>query len=105
MTATLICLLLIGAFVLFWSAARDASEVARGHARAACQRQHVQLLDQSVALRRFRLRRNEEGRMRFERTYQFAYSAAGHDRQLGELSLLGKDLLWISEPQPGDEPT
>lgn len=100
MTATLILLLLIGAFVLFWSAARDAAETARNHAREACRRQQVQLLDQSVALRRFRLRRGEDGRMRWQRSYQFAYSASGHDRQLGEITLLGRDLLWISEPQP-----
>jgi hypothetical protein len=105
MTTTLILLLLIGAFVLFWSAARDAADVARAHARDACQRQHVQLLDQSVALQRFRLRRGDDGRMRFQRTYQFAYSSRGDNRQLGELALLGKDLQWISEPVPNDGPT
>lgn len=105
MTTTLIILLLIGAFVLFWSAARDAAEHARIHARDACNRQQVQLLDQSVALRRVRLRRGEDGRMRFQRTYQFAFSAEGDDRQTGELALLGRELLWISEPQPGSGPT
>lgn len=98
MTTTLILLLLIGAFVLFWSAARDAAESARRHARLACQRGGVQLLDQSVALRQLRMRRGDDGRMRLLRTYQFAYSARGDDRQLGELALLGRDLLWISEP-------
>ncbi len=105
MTATLIILLLVGAFVLFWSAARGAADLARIHAREACRRQNVQLLDQSVALHRLRLRRGEDGRMRFQRTYQFAFSAHGDDRQTGELALLGQDLLWISEPQPGDGPT
>jgi hypothetical protein len=104
MTTTLILLLLIGGFVLFWSAARDAAELARLHARQACQRQQVQLLDQSVALKRVRLRRGEDGRVRFQRQYQFAYSVRGHDRQLGELALLGRELIWISEPEPGAGP-
>ena len=105
MTATLILLLLIGAFVLLWSAARDAAELARQHARAVCQRHQVQLLDQSVALRRVRLRRGDDGRMRFQRNYQFAYSQRGDDRQLGELAMLGHELLWISEPPLPTEPT
>lgn len=102
-TTTLILLILIGAFVLFWSASRDAAEIARAHARDACRRQQVQLLDQSVALRQLRMRRGEDGRMRLQRHYQFAYSARGDDRQHGELALLGRDLLWISEPQPASE--
>ena len=105
MTATLILLLLIAGFVLFWSASRDAAEMARRHARDACHRQQVQLLDQSVALRRVRLRRADDGRMRLQRDYQFAYSARGDDRQLGELAMLGRELLWISEPQPADPAT
>ena len=98
MTATLIILILVAAFVMFWSAARGAAETARRHARDICERHQVQLLDQSVALRQIRLRRDDSGQMRLLRTYEFAYSAQGDDRQLGQLALLGTQLLWTREP-------
>jgi len=99
MTGTLILLILSGLVLFVWSSAREAAENARLHARQACQRQNVQLLDQTVALRHFRLRRDDEGRMRLMRTYEFAYSADGINRQVAQLAMLGRQLLWISEPE------
>lgn len=98
MTATLFLLIAVAFMVIAWSAARGAAEVARRHAREICTRHEVQLLDQSVALRQLRLRRDDDGRMRVLRTYEFAYSANGDDRQHGELALLGTQLLWAREP-------
>jgi hypothetical protein len=100
MTAALVLLIIVAVLLLAWSAARGAAEEARRHARDICSRHRVQLLDQSVALRQVRLRRGEDGRMRLQRTYEFAYSAHGDDRQLGRLALLGTQLLWTDEPEP-----
>ena len=36
--------------------------------------------------------------LRLLRTYEFAYSAQGDDRQYGQLALLGTQLLWTREP-------
>ncbi len=98
MTTPLILLILLGGGALLWSAARDAEAVARAAARGICERSGVQLLDQSVALRSVRLRRDDEGRMRLQRTYRFEYSSSGHDREFGEIALLGDRVLWSSGP-------
>ncbi|GIX35405.1 MAG: membrane protein [Lysobacteraceae bacterium] len=98
MTEILFLLLGIAALVLTWSASRGAAEAARAHALSACQRQDVQLLDQTVYLQGVALRRDERGRVRLLRRYRFAYSTDGIDRHQGEMALLGSTLLWISEP-------
>lgn len=101
MTWTLIALLVTAAAMLLWSASRAAAEVAGRHARDACKRAGVQLLDQTVALAGIGLQRDEHGRLRWLRRYSFDYSAQGHDRQRGSVALLGGQLLWVTEPQAG----
>ncbi len=98
MTGTLVALLLIGAFSLFWSASRLAAERARQAGRLACERAGVQLLDQTVMLSRLSLRRDSHGRVRLLRQYSFDYSRDGIDRARGTLALLGDELQWISQP-------
>ncbi len=99
MTGTLVALLLIGAFTLFWSASRLAAERARQAGRAACERAGVQLLDQTVMLNRLSLRRDGRGQLRVLRQYSFDYSRDGIDRARGTLALLGDELQWISQPE------
>lgn len=98
MTITLILLLLLAAGSYLWSSSRDAAEVARIEVRNACQRAGVQFLDQSVALRGVRLQRDEHGRLRWLRRYQFDYSCIGHDRLSGAIAMLGNQVHWITEP-------
>jgi hypothetical protein len=98
MTSTLVALLAIGAFSLFWSASRLAAETARRAGRLACERAGVQLLDQTVMLSGVSLRRDRRGRLRVLRRYSFDYSREGSDRERGALALLGNELQWISEP-------
>lgn len=106
MTTTLILLLLLAAAMPLWSSSRLAAEQATRLARQACQRGGVQLLDQTVALSGLGLERNRNGRLAIRRRYQFDYSTVGHDRLRGQLSLLGGELQWITEPEaaPPAEP-
>ena len=89
-----------GLIALFWSEARAASELATHYGRQACASAGVQWLDQSVAMTKIALRRAPDGRLRVFRQYRFEYSWQGEDRQHGSLALLGRELQWISSPQP-----
>lgn len=89
----------------FWLDSLRAKELATGICRAACQRQGLQLLDQTVALQQLRLRRTFAG-LRLRRVYLFDFSDEGAGRHRGYLVLLGLDLedLGFGLPQaPGDD--
>mgnify|MGYP001324489547 CR=1 FL=1 len=85
-------LLLIG---WYWLDSLRARELALGICRAACEQRALQLLDQTVALRRLRLRWTTEG-LRLRRTYRFEFSDAGAERYSGYLTLVGLDLEELS---------
>ena len=69
----------------FWSAARAAAERAEAMGRDACQAAGVQWLDQTVHANGLRLRRGDDGRLGFERSFRFEYSQDGSDRHVGRL--------------------
>ena len=85
----------------FWFDSLRAREIATGICRAACERQQMQFLDQTVALRRLRLRWTGQG-LRFRRVFTFDYSEEGTGRRTGYLILLGLDLEEISLGLPSD---
>lgn len=96
-----LALLLLG---WFWLDSLRAKELATGICRAACEKQGLQFLDQTVALRHLRVRRTQEG-LRLRRAYRFDFSEEGAGRRSGHLVLLGLDLVEISfglPQQPGD---
>lgn len=90
-------LLLIGAAIALWLRALRAREQAGRLARELCHRAGVQLLDQTVSLRRVGLAR-VDGRLRLKRRYGFEVSTHGHDRHPGHLDLLGDALRTWSIP-------
>ncbi len=79
----------------------QARERALAHARRACERVGVQLLDQTVALRATRLCWTHQG-LRLRRTYGFEFSEAGVERRLGRIVLVGMVLesLRLETPDP-----
>lgn len=80
-------LLILAAFYV-WHNALRAREQARALANALCARAGLQLLDQSVALRRVSLRRVPGEGLRLQRCYRFEVSTDGHDRRHGSLDML-----------------
>jgi hypothetical protein len=82
----------------FWSAARAAAERAGEVGRNACNAAGVQWLDETVHASSIRLRRGDDGRLGFERTFRFEYSRDGHDRHVGRLVLRGGRLVAFSGP-------
>ncbi|MCG6943393.1 MAG: DUF3301 domain-containing protein [Thiohalocapsa sp.] len=71
-----------------WLNTLRARELALAHARRACERAGVQLLDQAVALRSLSLRWTPQG-LRVRRHYGFEFSIAGVERRNGRVVLLG----------------
>lgn len=97
MTGTWIGLLLIGAFIWLWMGAMAARERAILIGQRLCREAGVQLLDQSVALRRLRLRRTAGG-LTAARRYAFEVSMDGADRIGGHIDMLGDRLQSWSVP-------
>jgi len=96
---TLLVLMICAAIALaWWSAARDAAERAEDLGREACRAAGVQWLDQTVHASGLRLRRGDDGRLGFERTFRFEYSGDGQDRHIGRLVLRGGRLVAFVGP-------
>lgn len=98
---SLILIMIAGAFAYaWWNAARAASEHAIEVGRSACRAAGVQLLDQTVHAVGLRLRRRDDGRLGFERSFRFEYSHDGMDRQRGRMVFQGTRLVAFTGPAP-----
>lgn len=83
----------------FWFDSVTVREVAITTGRDLAERCNLQLLDETVACGKLRLRRNSRGHMQLLRTYDFEVSANGVDRLQCNLVLLGKQLQsWYIPP-------
>lgn len=71
-----------------WSAFK-VKEVAYAAARRHCKEVDVQILDQSVYLRRVWFKRNERGALSLWRVFHFDFTATGDDRYQGRVIVLG----------------
>lgn len=99
-------LLALVACIGLWMKLSRAREIAMGEARRQCERHGLQLLDETVGLRRVRLRRYR-GALVLERCYEFEVSIDGDDREPGKLWMAGDDMSGLELPtirlgQPAD---
>jgi hypothetical protein len=101
MPTLLILMVCMGLGMALWSAARGAAERAEQVGRDACRAAGVQWLDETVHANGLRLRRGEDGRLGFERSFRFEYSGDGNDRHVGRLVLRGDRLVNFSGPMRG----
>lgn len=96
---SLILWMIAGAAVFaYWNAARAAAEHAKQLGRNACSAAQVIWLDESVHASGIRLRRGEDGRLGFERSFRFEYSYDGVDRHTGRMVLRGEKLVSFIGP-------
>ncbi|MCK4863930.1 MAG: DUF3301 domain-containing protein [Gammaproteobacteria bacterium] len=86
--------ILISVF-LYWLDSIRAKEIATARSREACKKVLVEFLDETVAIKKVRLRRNSSGRLNFYREYQFEFTSTGEYRYKGIVKLLGKYLVDI----------
>lgn len=85
-------LFLLAFFAWFWYDAMRARERAVSMGKQACERDGLQFLDETVALRSLRLRRDDLGRVTFRRVYEFEFSDNGNNRRGGAVTLVGREM-------------
>ncbi len=80
---------------LWWDGLKK-RELAINAARRVCDQAGVQLLDETVAMKRMRLRRDDRQQIRLYREYGFEYSDTGDNRLPGRIYLLGDRVLDVN---------
>jgi len=80
----------LAAGIWFWWDTSAAKEQARLYAKQECQLQQVQLLDDTVALKKTRLQRHAKGHIVLQRHFLFEFSGDGEQRVQGYVILLGR---------------
>lgn len=81
--------LLLGAY-LYWFNGQQPKEIALKAVRAHCSNLEVQMLDEYVALNSIRLKRDQAGKIRLQRTFLFEFSSTGNERYNGACIMLGR---------------
>lgn len=97
----LIALMLLCLLGWFWLDGVRTREIGMHAARAACRREGVQFLDETVSGRSLRLVRDDDGRLCAQRVYDFEYSVSGNDRLRGSVMLRGKEVVMLEIGPPG----
>jgi hypothetical protein len=77
---------------LLWADSLRARERAVRAGRSACERYHLQFLDDTVSFARMRLARDDGGQLKISRTYTFEFSDTGNNRRHGAIVMLGGEV-------------
>jgi len=88
--------ILLGLAVFYWWDSSQAKETARMAARSACAGAEVSFLDDTVALAKLWLVRNERGTVVFYRKYRFEFTSDIDFRYSGEVILFGRSVEQVS---------
>lgn len=92
----LIGILLLAGIAWLWLDSLKAREAAIHAARGVCAAEGLLLLDDTVAISGLKPARDEDGRLKLLRSYDFEYSDTGNNRLKGSLVLRGRSLLVIN---------
>ena len=87
-----ILILVLAAYAVYTFQALRIRELALQAARRSCDREGVQLLDQTVSMQRLSLSRDATGSWRVWRQYRFEYTVDGAERERGNVIMLGNRL-------------
>lgn len=91
---------LLAALVWFWADSARAREQMLKRCRSVCEEMNLQLLDQTVSLKKLRLARSPRGSVELRRWYGFEYSTDGADRWQGSAQLRGCEVRFIHMEHP-----
>lgn len=91
----LLWLIILAALIFYWRDALRVKELAYRAARERCADLDVQLLDETIFLRRIWLKRNARGQMAVWRAFYFEFTVAGTDRYFGRVLMLGSSLIEV----------
>ncbi len=97
-------LLLIGILLAawIWRASMQAKEIATRVAENACEKHNLQLLDETVALKSIKFKRDEMGSPCFLRHYQFEYYDGEQIRKISTIDLLGNVVMNVGLNHPSN---
>lgn len=91
-----VVILLLIALCWFWWDSLMAKEQAGKFALRACEGAKVQLLDQTVALKKIGMKRKPNGHIGLLRSYGFEFSSTGVERRKGLVVVLGRVQQYFS---------
>jgi hypothetical protein len=89
-------ILALAGLAWLWLDSLQAREAAITAARAACAAEGLLLLDATVSIAGLGLARDDEGRLRLRRVYEFEYSNTGDNRLKGSVVLLGHRVVVLN---------
>jgi hypothetical protein len=89
----LVFLLAGGAWL--WLDSIKAREIGIQAAQRACAEGDVQFLDETVLWCSLKLVRDDEGRLKLRRIYEFEYSESGNDRRIGSVTMLSHEVEFL----------
>lgn len=92
----IIILILLAAMAWLWFDSVKAHEAGVLAARTACDSEGLQLLDETVSLRKLSPERGEDGRLTLRRIYEFEYSDTGDNRRRGSVVVLGHEVIVVN---------
>ena len=87
-----VLILVLVAYAVYFFQALRVRELALQAARRSCDREGVQLLDQTVSMQRMSLSRDAGGNWRVWRQFRFEYTVDGEERERGHVIMLGNRL-------------
>ena len=88
-------LLLLTIAIIYWWGAYGIKQLALMATQKHCSEMNVQLLDESLALKRIRIRRDESGKLKLLRYFNFEFASTGDDRYRGETIMHGQRCVTI----------
>ena len=89
----LIVLIFLLVIIFYWLDSIRAKEIATKNALSACKDTLIEFLDDTVVIKKVRLRRDIKGKIAIYREYQFEFSSTGDFRYKGMVRLLGQALI------------
>jgi hypothetical protein len=89
-------LLLLTALAWLWMDSLKVREIAVHNARAACAAENLLFLDDTVGIVSLKLARDDEGRLKLQRAYDFEYSDTGNNRIKGSVVMLGSRMVLLN---------
>ena len=86
-------ILVVGALAWLWHDSLKAREAAVRAAREVCAAEGLLLLDDTVAISGLKPARDEDGRLKLQRAYDFEYSDTGNNRLKGSVVMQGHRMV------------
>ena len=89
-------ILIVGGLAWLWYDSLKAREAAVRAAREICVAEGLMLLDDTVAISGLKPVRDEDGRLKLQRAYDFEFSDTGNNRLKGSLVLRGRRVVIVN---------